>query len=104
MNNWYDNLDEIDLADIELGDMVAFKMFAGYIIVDEVGYYRNDTFYNAKDQKIGGVSNIQTAYLFEPISDVSVSTKVSVAQLALDLGREEVAEDILDSLLDSGAV
>lgn len=102
--NWLDNLDEIVFEDIRQGDMIAFKMFAGYVIVDEVGEFRGDVFYNTKNQKIGGVPNIHKTYLFEPITDVTVKTRIDIAQLALDLGRDEVAEDILDELLDSGVI
>lgn len=102
--DWLNNLQEIDVDDIQEGDTLAFKMFAGYTIVDTIGEIRDDVVYNEKDQKIGRFSNIHKAYIFSLIGDVEVKTMVDVAQLAIDLGREGVAEDILDELLESGLV
>lgn len=100
--DWLKNLEPVHLEDIRQGDTLAFKMFAGYTIVDIVGEVRDGVVYNEKGQKIGKFPNIQQVFYFELVSDLEVSTRVSVAQLALDLGREEVADDILDSLLDLG--
>lgn len=100
--DWLKFLVEVDIEDIRQGDIIAFKMFSGYVIIDRVGEVREDVVYNEKNQKIGKYSNIQKTYYFSLIGDVEVSTQVAVAQLALDLGREADAEDILDTLLDLG--
>lgn len=100
--DWLNNLDKIDLEDIREGDTLAFKMFAGYVIVDTVGEIRDGVVYNENNQKIGKFNNIHQVYYFELIGDLEVQTQVAVAQLALDLGRDDDAENILDTLLDLG--
>ena len=100
--DWLDNLEQIDLDDIREGDTLAFKMFAGYVIVDTVGEIRDGVVYNENNQKIGKFNNIHQVYYFELVGDLEVQTQVAVAQLALDLGRDDDAENILDTLLDLG--
>lgn len=100
--DWLKNLEQLDVEDIRQGDTLAFKMFAGYVIVDTVGDVRDGVVFNENDQKIGKFNNIHQVYYFELVGDLEVQSQVAVAQLALDLGRDDDAEDILDALLNLG--